>query len=144
MGKDTVARFGEIHPHVLENYDIEEKVYVAEIYFEKLVRYGKRNKKYTPIPKYPAIERDIAVIIDEDIEVGAIQKILEKRAGKILESAKIFDIYRDEKLGENKKSVAYSLKFRDQEKTLTDEEINGIMSDIITDLETGLEAVLRK
>ena len=77
-------------------------------------------------------------------EVGQIEKVITKKAKKLLESAKLFDIYRDEKLGKDKKSVAYSLIFRDKNKSLSDEEINPIMEDIIKELEKTLNAELRR
>ena len=144
VGKDIIATLGEVHPAVVDNYAIGEKVYFCVLDLEKLTRYGKDNKKYSPIPKYPAVERDIAMIIGEDVEVGQIEKVIGKRAKDILESIELFDIYRNEKLGENKKSVAYSLKFRTMEKTLTDDEVNGMMDAIISDLERELGAELRK
>lgn len=143
VGIDTIATFGEIHPEVLENYGIGKRAYMAEINITKLVKYSRVNKKYVEVPKFPAVERDIAVIVDENIEVGQIEKIITKKAKKLLESIKLFDIYRDEKLGENKKSVAYSLIFRDKNKTLSDEEINTIMNNIIKELEEKLSAKLR-
>ena len=86
----------------------------------------------------------IAIIVDENVEVGKIEKIVTKIGKKLLETVKLFDIYRDSKLGENKKSVAYSLIFRDKKKTLSDEEINTVMSEIISKLEKELGAELRK
>ena len=144
IGIDVVATFGEVHPEVLQNYDIEKRAYLAEINISKLVKYSRENKKYVEIPKYPAVERDIAIVVDEEIEVGQIEKIITKKAKKLLESLKLFDIYRDEKLGTNKKSVAYALAFRDKNKTLSDDEINKIMEDIISQLEKDLHAKLRK
>ncbi len=144
IGKDIVASFGEVHPEVLDNYMISKRAYLLEANITKLVKYAKQNKKYVEVPKFPAVERDIAVIIDETIEVGQIEKIVTKKAKKLLESIQLFDIYRNEKLGENKKSVAYSLIFRDKNKTLSDEEINQIMEDIIAELEKQLGATLRK
>lgn len=144
IGKDAIATFGEVHPIVCKNYGVKTKVYYAKIDVDKLVKYSKEDKKYTPIPKYPAVERDIAVIVDEDIEVGKIEKVITKKCKKILEEIKLFDIYRSEKLGENKKSIAFALTFRAQDKTLTDEEINGAMDTIISDLEKELNAELRK
>lgn len=144
IGKDIVASFGEVHPEVLDNYMISKRAYLLEANITKLVKYAKQNKKYIEVPKFPAVERDIAVIIDETIEVGQIEKIVTKKAKKLLESIQLFDIYRNEKLGENKKSVAYSLIFRDKNKTLSDEEINQIMEDIIAELEKQLGATLRK
>ena len=113
-----MQRFGEVHPQVLDNYMITKRAYLLEANITKFVRYAKVNKKYVEVPKFPAVERDIAVVIEESIEVGQIEKIITKKAKKLLESMQLFDIYRDEKLGENKKSVAYSLIFRDKNKTL--------------------------
>ena len=137
IGKDSIAKFGEVHPQILENYDIGEKVYYAVIDINKFAKYGKDNKKYTPIPKYPAVE------VDEDIEVGQIEAIIMKRAKNVLETLKLFDVYRSEKLGENKKSVAYELIFRAKDKTLTDDEITGTMNAIISDLKSSIDAELR-
>ncbi len=144
IGNDTVATLGEAHPEVLQNYEITQRIYLAELNITKITKYAKNNKKYVEVPKFPAVERDIAVVVDEQIEVGQIQKIITKRAKKLLESMELFDIYRDEKLGQNKKSVAYSLKFRDKNKTLQDEEINNLMQQIIEDLQKQLLAELRK
>ncbi len=144
VGIDTVATIGEVHPEVLENYKIEKRAYLAEVNITKLVKYSKSNKKYQEVPKFPAVERDIAIIVDENVEVGQIERIITKKAKKLLESVKLFDIYRNEKLGENKKSVAYSLIFRDKKKTLSDEEINSVMENIISELKSSLGAELRR
>ena len=144
VGIDVIATLGEVHPEVLGNYDIEKRAYLAEVNVTKLVKYSKVNKKYVEVPKFPAVERDIAVIVDENVEVGQIEKIIVKKSKKLLESTKLFDIYRDEKIGENKKSVAFSLIFRNKNKSLSDEEINPIMEAIIAELEKQLGAELRK
>ena len=143
IGKDTIATLGEIHPMVLKNYGMAQKVYLAEVQIQKITKYAKVNKIYTEIPKFPAVERDIAIVVDDEIEVGKIEKIIQKKAKKVLESLKLFDLYRDEKLGKNKKSVAYALTFRAKEKTLTDEEINPIMEQIVKELQETLGAKLR-
>ena len=96
------------------------------------------------VPKFPAVERDIAMIVDEKVEVGQIEKIIQKKANKILEEAKLFDVYRHDKLGLKKKSIAYSLRFRSKDRTLTDEEINNCMDEIVKELEKSLGAELRK
>lgn len=144
VGKDVIAVLGEIHPEVLENYDLKGEIYVAEIWLDKLVKYGKMNKKYTEVAKFPAVERDIAMVIDEEIPVGEIERAIQKKGKKILEEIQLFDVYRHEKLGENKKSVAYSLMFRSKERTLTDEEIDNTMKEIVKELEDSLGAELRK
>lgn len=144
VGKDVIAVFGEIHPEVLDNYDLPENCYIAEIDLDKIVKYARLDKKYVEVPKFPAVERDIAMIVDEKVEVGQIEKAIQKKSKKILEEAKLFDVYRHDKLGLKKKSVAYSLRFRSKDRTLTDEEINNCMEDIIKELETALGAELRK
>ncbi len=147
IGIDTIGTIGEAHPEVLQNYDIEKRAYIAEINITKLEKYSRENKKYVEIPKFPAVERDLAIIVDEEVEVGEIEKIVTKKAKKakkLLESMKLFDIYRDEKIGENKKSVAYALMFRDKNKTLSDDEINVAMDEIIQELQKTLNAELRK
>ena len=144
VGRDVISILGEVHPVVLNNYDIEKRVYLAEINISKLEKYSRNNKKYVEVPKFPAVERDIAIIVDESVEVGQIEKIITKKAKKLLEGLKLFDIYRNEKLGENKKSVAYALTFRDKNKTLSDEEVNIAMENIIAELEKTVGAELRK
>ncbi len=144
VGIDVIATIGEVHPEVLDNYGIEKRAYLAEVNLSKITKYSKVNKKYVEVPKFPAVERDIAIIVDEKIEVGQIEKIITKKAKKLLEKMQLFDIYRNEKLGENKKSVAYSLIFRDKNRTLSDEEINVVMENIIGELQKTLNAELRK
>ena len=144
VGIDTIATFGEIHPEVLQNYDISKRAFLAEINLTKITKYARENKKYVEVPKFPAVERDIAMIVDEEIAVGDIEKVITKKGKKLLESVTLFDIYRDSKLGENEKSVAYALKFRDKSKTLSDEEVNKIMDEILTELEKKFNAELRK
>ncbi len=144
IGNDPIIILGQIHPIVQENYDVLDKVYIAEINMKKLEKYSKKEKKYTPIPKYPAVERDIAILVDEKVEVLKIEKIIRSKAKKILEDVVLFDIYRNEKIGNNKKSVAYALKFRAKDRTLNDEEISEVMENIIKALEDELGAELRK
>ena len=150
MGIDVIATIGEVHLEVLENYDINKRCYLAEVNITKIVKYSKANKKYEEVPKFPAVERDIAIVVDEDVEVGSIENIITKKAKRLLkgkkglEELKLFDIYRDEKLGKGKKSIAYSLIFRDKTKSLSDEEINPVMEEIIKELEEKFNATLRK
>lgn len=149
VGKDIIVTFGEAHPAVLKNYDINKRVYLAELNITKIVKYSKSNKKYVEVPKFPAVERDIAIIVDENIQVGDIENAITKKCKRLLKGSKgldkleLFDIYRDEKIGEGKKSLAYSLNFRDKSKSLSDEEINPVMEEIIKDLSDKFGAELR-
>ena len=144
VGNDVFAYIGEAHPSLTEQYGITKNVYLVELNIDKITRYAKQNKKYVEVPKFPAALRDIAMVVAEEVEVGTIQKIMEKKAKKILERVTLFDVYRSEKLGENKKSVAFELTFRIPERTLTDEEVNATMQEIITALEQEVGANLRK
>lgn len=144
VGIDTIATLGEVHPEVLDNYGIEKRAYLLEANITKFVKYAKAAKKYIEVPKFPAVERDIAMVVNEEIQVGDIEKIITQKGKKYLESLQLFDIYRNEKLGENKKSVAYSLIFRDKKKTLSDDKINQTMDAIVSELEKKLGAELRK
>ena len=150
VGVDVIATIGEVHPEVLTNYDINRRCYLAEVNISKIVKYSKQNKKYEEVPKFPAVERDIAIVVDEDIQVGDIEKAIMKKSKRLLkgkkglEEIKLFDIYRDKKLGENKKSIAYSLIFRDKQKSLSDDEINPVMEEITKELEEKFGAILRK
>lgn len=144
VGIDNIATIGEVHPEVLDNYAIEKRAYLAEVNITKLVKYAKQNKKYVEVPKFPAVERDIAIVVSEEIEVGQIEKCISKKGKKLLEKVQLFDIYRDSKIGDDKKSVAYSLIFRDKNKTLNDDEINTAMENIMSELEKTLGAEIRK
>ena len=144
VGNDIIATFGEANPLLTKNYDISQRILLAEVNLDKITKYARDSKKYTSIIKFPAVERDISMVINEEVEVGEIEKIIQRKAKKLLEKVELFDIYRNEKLGENKKSVAYSLKFRVPDRTLKDEEVNGIMKEIIAELEKSLGAELRK
>lgn len=150
VGLDVIATLGEVHPEVLMNYDINKRCYLAELNITKVVKYSKQNKKYQEVPKFPAVERDIAIIVDEEVEVGAIEQAITKKAKRLLkgkkglEEIKLFDIYRDEKIGEGKKSIAYSLIFRDKTKSMLDDEINPVMEEIAKELEEKFGATLRK
>lgn len=144
VGIDNFAVFGEIHPLISNNYDIKQRIYVAEINIDKITKYARVNKKYVEVPKYPAVERDIAMVVDEEVEVGTIEKIIEKKAKKMIEDIKLFDVYRSDKIGKNKKSVAYALKFRIANRTLTDEEVDVLMKNILDELEKSVGAELRK
>jgi len=134
---------GEIHPEVLENYEIEKRIYVAEINFEAVFEVSNLEKVYTPLPKYPAIERDIAVVVNDEIPSKEVQVLIRNTGGELLEEVMLFDIYKGVQIPEDKKSLAFTIRFRSKERTLTDDEVNNIMERIIKTLEEKLGARLR-
>ncbi len=134
---------GQIHPSVCQNFKIDTEVYAAFISFEVVSKYATADRHYKALPKFPAVTRDIAVIVDKSVEVGDIVKIIKGQKTEILEDCKLFDIYEGAQLGEGKKSVAYSITFRGADRTLTDEDVNPITENILKELEAKLNAQLR-
>jgi phenylalanyl-tRNA synthetase beta chain len=137
------AVFGELHPSVAESYGIDRRVYVAEIKLDILLGIEKRKTVYKPLPKFPAVERDYALLVDADIPVGTLEKAISSGAGRLLERIELFDIYQGSQIPEGKKSVAFSVYLRSADNTLSDKEIDEINSKIIKKLE-AVGANLRK
>ena len=117
--------------------------YVAELNLDKLYACANMDKKYKPLPKYPAVTRDIALLVDDSILVQEIQDIIIKQGGSMVEAVKLFDIYKGEQIPEGKKSIAYAIVYRGENKTLTDDEVNKVHSNILKTLEFKLGAQLR-
>lgn len=140
-GKE-VAILGEIHPAVLDNYEIGARAYVAMIDVEYLFEKADLVRIYKALPKFPATTRDLAFVVDADMPVLKIEKAISTAAGKILENIDLFDVYQGAQVGENKKSVAFNLRFRSAEHTLTDEEVNSAVKKAIKAAEE-LGATLR-
>lgn len=144
QGEDIeLGIMGEFHPDVLENYDIDTKCYGAELFFDKLTDLADKEIHYVKPPKYPAMVRDIAMIVDEEDEARQIEKVIREAGTEILRDVKLFDVYRGEQVGEGKKSVAFSLTYRHDDRTLTDEETEGVHSKVIAALREKLGAVIR-
>ena len=139
----SAAVLGEVHPAVAKNYDIDTKVYIAEIKLDVLFAINKRKTTYKPLPKYPAVERDFAMLCDADIPVGDLEKAIQSGGGRLLEKVELFDVYQGSQIPEGKKSVAYSVWLRSAEGTLTDAQIEDASTKIIAKLEK-LGAELRK
>lgn len=143
IGGETAGYLGELHPQVAKNYNIGTRVYLAVLDMEKLTAYANRNAVYRALPKFPAITRDIAMLVKEDITVKQIADEIKKNGGEYLEEAKLFDVYQGEQIGAGHKSVAYSISFRSGERTLSDSDIAGPMQAIIDGLANELGAQLR-
>ncbi|MGH4124867.1 MAG: phenylalanine--tRNA ligase subunit beta [Clostridium sp.] len=141
--RELVGVVGEIHPSVSENYEVEQRCYIAELNLDMLYKYADLNKKYNALPKFPAVTRDIALIVDAEVLVQDIEDIIVKQGGNILESTKLFDVYKGKQIAEGKKSIAYAIIYRRVDKTLTDEEVNKVHEKILRTLEHKLGAQLR-
>ena len=137
---DMVGYLGEVHPDVLDNYKIGEKAYVAVLDMPAVTPHTSFDRKYTGIAKYPAVSRDLSMVVPKNILVGQIEEMIVQRGGKILESYNLFDIYEGSQILEGYKSVAYSITFRAKDHTLEEKEINGAMNKILNGLKSmGIE-----
>jgi phenylalanyl-tRNA synthetase beta chain len=140
--KTVIGYLGEVHPEVCDNYDIDTKVYVAVLDMPEVVPFASFDRKYEGIAKYPAVSRDISMVVPKSILVGDIERIIEQRSGKILEEYSLFDIYEGSQIKDGYKSVAYSITFRAKDRTLEDSDVSGAMKKILNGLE-GLGIELR-
>ncbi|PNV64055.1 phenylalanine--tRNA ligase subunit beta [Clostridium sp. chh4-2] len=138
----TLGYIGEIHPEVADNYKIGERAYVAVLDMPNVIPFADFDRKYTGIAKYPAVTRDISMVVPKNILVGQIEDIIAQRGGKILESYQLFDIYEGAQILAGHKSVAYSIVFRANDRTLTDDEVGAAMKKILNGLQ-GLGIELR-
>lgn len=129
-----LAVFGEVHPDVAADYDIDTRVYVAEVDLQTLFAIESPRVIYKALPRFPAVERDLALLCDADMPVADIEKIIRKAGGKILDSVELFDVYQGAQIEQGKKSVAYSLKFRSPDRTLSDEDIDPSLNKIFKNL----------
>ncbi|MGL5615548.1 MAG: phenylalanine--tRNA ligase subunit beta [Sarcina sp.] len=138
-----VGVLGAIHPDVAENYGIDVEGYVAELDLDKLYEAANTEKKYAVLPKYPAVTRDIALLVDDSILVAEIEDVMKRAGGNLVESIELFDVYKGEQIPEGKKSIAYAIIYRDPQKTLNDAVVNKAHDKILRALEHKLGAQLR-
>ena len=142
-GRDVFAVIGEVHPTVRENFDMPKRAVIAEVNLQQLLEMGKPMGEMKPLPRFPAMQRDLALVMDESVSVGPLMADMRKAAGKLLESIEMFDVYRGVQLGEGKKSVAFSLTFRASDRTLTDEEVTKAMDKVRKVCDEKYSAVIR-
>ena len=128
---------------VAKNYGIDVEVYCAEINFTKLLALQLPDATYTPLPKYPTVARDLALICDEAVTVAQAEDVMTAAAGKLLRDIRLFDIYRGTGVPEGKKSMAFSLLLRADDRTLTDTDSEGVVSKVLAAVQEKLGATLR-
>ena len=134
-GDDVLGCFGQIHPKVAENYGIDEKVYAVTLDVDLLFRHSSPEKQYHPLPKFPAVTRDLALLCEESIPVLTLEKTIQSACGQILESIKLFDIYQGKQIAAGQKSVAFNITLRSADSTLGEEQVNAAMKRIMKALE---------
>ena len=139
----VVGYLGEVHPDVADTYGIGTKAYIAVIDMPEVVKRATFDRKYTGIAKFPAVNRDISMVMPKEILAGQVEEVIEKKGGAYLESYALFDLYEGAQIKEGYKSVAYSIVFRAKDKTLEDAEVTEAMERILKELE-GMGIELRK
>ncbi|MDR1574307.1 MAG: phenylalanine--tRNA ligase subunit beta [Clostridiales Family XIII bacterium] len=142
-GDTPIAIFGEVHPDVSERCGVGTRCYAAEVDLAGLIERADVMRSYTPLPRYPAAERDIALLVKADVSVKRIEDVIRKTGKKLLESVRLFDVYRGPQVAEDMKSAAFNLVYRSPERTLTDEEVGAEHGKLLAALEKELGAVLR-
>lgn len=142
-GKQRLGILGEVHPQVLKNMGINQRVYLFELDMEAVISQVDLTIRYQALPKHPDMVRDMAIMVDDTVEAARIEHIICQTGGKLLEDVKLFDIYQGQQIPAGKKSMAYSLVYRSSEKTLTDDEVNKVHNKITRRLAHEFGAEMR-
>ena len=138
-GKE-IGYLGEVHPEVCDAYSIGTRAYIAVIDIPSVLEFATFDRKYKGIAKFPAVSRDLSMVVPKAVSAGQIEDMIRQRGGKIMESCELFDIYEGDQVKEGCKSIAYSITFRADDRTLTDDDITGAMKKILNGLESlGIE-----
>ena len=139
-GEDVIGYIGQLHPEVVDNYNMKGEVYVAVVDLPKLTALASFDRKYEGIAKFPASTRDLSMVMSKDIFVGQVEEVIKKYGGNLLENYELFDVYEGEQVGRGKKSVAYTMTFRAKDRNLEAGEVNAITDKIIAGLQKmGIE-----
>jgi len=142
-GSNQVGVMGQIHPNVARAFGVDVELYCAELAFDELMLAQGADPEYVPLPRFPSVTRDIAVVCDEAVTVGALEKAIRKGAKGLLKEVSLFDIYRGKGIDEGKKSVAFNLVLRADDRSLTSEEADEDVRSILAALEKDCGAKLR-
>ncbi len=140
---NVIGKTGEIHPDILHKYELAQKVYLFEFDASLLESQGASSRRYEKPSRFPFSDRDMAIVVHQDVEASAIHSAIVQAAGPLLKHVVLFDLYRGEQIGENMKSLAFTLRFQSDERTLTDEEITNEFNRIVGALEESFDAKLR-
>lgn len=142
-GETPVGYLGELHPTVQKTYGIGTRTYVAKLLVQEMAAMAESEVTYQPLPKFPAITRDLSLLCDDALPVGKMEEAIEQAAGKLLEEVTLFDVYKGDQIAAGKKSVSFSLRLRSHEGTLTDEQADAAMKRVLKAL-AAMDAVLRE
>jgi phenylalanyl-tRNA synthetase beta chain len=144
VGTETAVLFGQVSPQLAKTFDLKQPVFVADFYWDVVLKNIASKIQYREVPKYPAVARDLALVVPKETPYEAIDQQLKALKLSKLQDVRLFDVFESEKLGAGKKSMAVNFTFLDEEKTLTDKEIDGWMQRIMSRLEQELGAEIRR
>ena len=142
-GRDVLAAVGELHPKAAANFGLKQKVYLFTMDVQTLMKYSGKQAKIEDLPKYPAIERDLAMVVKDDVAAADIERVVKKNGGNNLQAITLFDVYTGIQVGLGKKSLAFNLHFQSKERTLKDEEVDQAFQKILQAVEKHFDAELR-
>lgn len=142
-GRDVLATVGEVHPAVAEGLGIRKKIYVFEADIDTLQRFAAKKFSLESLPKYPSISRDLAILVNHDTAAGDVEKVIAKSGGTFFKGVTLFDVYTGERISADKKSLAFAIEFRSNERTLKDEEADAAFANILATVEKDFGATLR-
>jgi phenylalanyl-tRNA synthetase beta chain len=143
VNKNKIAELGKIKDDLLDYFDIENEVFAAELDLNKIFSFIKTDFKIKSIPKFPHIKRDLAIVVKEDLESKVIREEIEKIGQPLIKEVELFDVYTGKQIPQGYKSLAYSIKYQSQSRTLTDEEVDQIQEEIHRSLVENLKAQIR-
>jgi phenylalanyl-tRNA synthetase beta chain len=143
VGGEEIGVIGQVHPAVAATYGLDMEVYCCEISFTKLMNHLLPEVTYVPLPKYQGSTRDLSFLCDEAVTIAEAEEVITAAAGKLLRGVKLFDIYRGTGVPEGKKSLAFSMELRADDRTLTDSDCEGVMTKVLSALSEKLGAILR-
>ncbi len=144
LGGNKIGALGEIHPEVTASYEIDMRVYGLEVDFEKVMEAAETMRYFSPLAKYPAVSRDIALLVDEEVTVGRMQQVIQEAGTDLLERVELFDVYRGNQVEPGKKSCAFNLVYRGKDRTLKEEEVSLVHHEVLQALREKAGAVLRE
>lgn len=134
---------GVLHPRLAQRLDLPSQAVVMEVEVDSLLRHVKDVPEYHEIPRFPAVQMDLAVVVREEVEAADVERVIREAGGDLLRETRLFDLYRGDQLGEGEKSLAYNLVFQALDRTLRDEEAQELWREVVRSLEKRLGARLR-
>jgi len=144
LGDEILGVLGEAHPEVLAHYEIHGKAYLFEMDFSKLVKWTKEEKRFQPLPKFPAVHRDLSVIVDKALKTEEVMEAIRRFRQPFVDEITLFDIYEGAPIPEGKKGISYRIRYQASDRTLTDEEVNQYHEKILIRLKEVFQLELRQ